>query len=44
MRSLSIWQMDLTSTDKRPALLVSSTSNTDQGPGPQFSPDGAKLA
>jgi Tol biopolymer transport system component/DNA-binding winged helix-turn-helix (wHTH) protein len=45
MRSLSIWQMDLSSSaDKRPALLVSSTSDTDQGPAPQFSPDGKKLA
>jgi Tol biopolymer transport system component/DNA-binding winged helix-turn-helix (wHTH) protein len=45
LRSLSIWQMDLSeSGDKRPYLLVSSTSDTDQGPGPQFSPDGQKLA
>lgn len=44
LRSLSIWQMDLTQTDKRPYLTVSSTSDTDQGPGPQFSPDGQKLA
>ncbi len=43
-RSLSIWQMDLESNDKRPYVLVSSTSDTDQGPGPQFSPDGQKLA
>ena len=43
-RSLSIWQMDLTESDKRPYLAVSSTSDTDQGPGPQFSPDGQKLA
>lgn len=44
-RSLSIWQMDLSaSADKRPYVIVSSTSNTDQGPGPQFSPDGTKLA
>lgn len=45
LRSLSIWQMDLTeSGEKRPYLSVSSTSDTDQGPGPQFSPDGQKLA
>jgi len=45
LRSLSIWQIDLTdSRDKRPYLVVSSTSDTDQGPGPQFSPDGQKLA
>jgi Tol biopolymer transport system component/DNA-binding winged helix-turn-helix (wHTH) protein len=45
LRSLSIWQMDISdSGDKRPYLIVSSTSDTDQGPGPQFSPDGKKLA
>ena len=45
LRSLSIWQLDLAnSTDKRPYLVVSSTSDTDQGPGPQFSPDGKRLA
>lgn len=44
LRSLSIWQMDLATSDKRPYLAVSSTSDTDQGPGPQFSPDGQKLA
>ncbi len=43
-RSLSVWQMDLAQPDKQPHLLVSSTSDTDQGPGPQFSPDGQKLA
>jgi Tol biopolymer transport system component/DNA-binding winged helix-turn-helix (wHTH) protein len=45
LRSLSIWQMDVSdASDKRPYLIVSSTSDTDQGPGPQFSPDGQKLA
>jgi Tol biopolymer transport system component/DNA-binding winged helix-turn-helix (wHTH) protein len=45
LRSLSIWQMNLAeSHDKHPYLIVSSTSDTDQGPGPQFSPDGQKLA
>jgi Tol biopolymer transport system component/DNA-binding winged helix-turn-helix (wHTH) protein len=45
LRSLSIWQMDISEQgDKRPYLSVSSTSDTDQGPGPQFSPDGQKLA
>jgi Tol biopolymer transport system component len=45
LRSVSIWQMNLNdSNDKRPYLAVSSTSDTDQGPGPQFSPDGKKLA
>lgn len=44
-RSLSIWQIDLNDhEDKRPFLLISGTSDTDQGPGPQFSPDGTKLA
>ena len=44
IRSLSVWQMDLATPDKQPHLLVSSTSDTDQGPAPQFSPDGQKLA
>ena len=45
LRSLSIWQLDLSDTrDKRPYLIVSSTSDTDQGPGPQFSPDNKRLA
>ncbi len=44
LKNLSIWQIDLTSADHRPYLVVSSTSDTDQGPGPQFSPDGLRLA
>jgi Tol biopolymer transport system component/DNA-binding winged helix-turn-helix (wHTH) protein len=45
LRSLSIWQMNISdSDDKRPYLTVSSTSDTDQGPGAQFSPDGKRLA
>ena len=45
LRSLSIWQLDLSGPiEKRPHLVVSSTSDTDQGPGPQFSPDGKRLA
>jgi Tol biopolymer transport system component len=45
VRSLSIWQMDLSdSPDKRPYLIVSSTSDTGSGTRPQFSPDGKKLA
>ena len=45
LRGLSIWQMNLAAGgDKHPYLTVSSTSDTDQGPGPQFSPDGQKLA
>lgn len=44
-RSLSIWEMNLSpALDHRPYVLISSTSDTDQGPGPQFSPDGKKLA
>ena len=44
-RSLSIWQLDLSNPEeKHPYLVVSGTSDTDQGPGPQFSPDGKKLA
>jgi Tol biopolymer transport system component len=44
-RSLTIWQMDLAGrgiSERR--VLVPLTSQTDQGPGPQFSPDGKKLA
>ena len=45
VRSLSIWQLDLSNPSHHgPSLLVPSTSDTDQGPGPQFSPDGQKLA
>jgi len=45
LRSLSIWQLNLSDPqDRRPYLIVSSTSDTDQGPGPQFSPDGKRLA
>jgi len=43
-KSLSVWEVNLMSPDKRPHILVPSTSDTDQGPGPQFSPDGRKLA
>ena len=45
LRSMSIWQMNLSELhEKHPFLTVSATSDTDQGPGPQFSPDGKKLA
>ena len=45
LRSLSIWQMSLADSGERhPYLIVSFTSDTDQGPGPQFSPDGQRLA
>jgi Tol biopolymer transport system component/DNA-binding winged helix-turn-helix (wHTH) protein len=44
-RSLGVWELDLSNPgEKRPHVLISSTSDTDQGPGPQFSPDGKKLA
>ena len=45
VRSVGIWQMDLSKEgDKRPQVLIASTSDSDQGPGAQFSPDGTKLA
>jgi Tol biopolymer transport system component/DNA-binding winged helix-turn-helix (wHTH) protein len=44
-RSLTIWEMDLPTERKaEPQILMPLTSQTDQGPGPQFSPDGKKLA
>jgi Tol biopolymer transport system component/DNA-binding winged helix-turn-helix (wHTH) protein len=43
-RNLSIWQMDLSASAKERKILIPSTSETDQGPGPQISPDGTKLA
>jgi Tol biopolymer transport system component len=44
-RSLSIWQMDVSVPGKgQSRVLLPATSETDQGPGPQFSPDGRKLA
>lgn len=44
-RNLSIWQMDLShSSGQQSRVLLPATSETDQGPGPQFSPDGKKLA
>jgi len=42
-RGLNIWEMDLSSRGNQQHILVPSTSQTDQGPGPQFSPDGKKL-
>jgi Tol biopolymer transport system component/DNA-binding winged helix-turn-helix (wHTH) protein len=44
MRGLNIWELDLGSKGSEQRILVPSTSQTDQGPGPQFSPDGKKLA
>ena len=43
-RNLHIWERDLTAPDAAPRILIASTSETDQGPGPQISPDGAKIA
>jgi len=42
-RGLNIWELDLRSPTNRQRILVPSTSQTDQGPGPQISPDGKKL-
>lgn len=44
VHGLNIWEMDLSRKDPRDQVLISSISPTDQGPGPQFSPDGKKLA
>lgn len=46
--SLNIWELELAdpnraSEHKEQHILVPSTSETDQGPGPQISPDGRKL-
>jgi len=42
---LNIWQLELSATGQSQAsILVPLTGQTDQGPGPQFSPDGKKLA
>jgi len=43
-RNLSIWEMDLSAPAQGRKMLIPSTSETDQGPGPQISPDGTKLA
>ncbi len=47
--SLNIWELELAAAvpgaaRKEQRVVVSSTSETDQGPGPQISPDGKKLA
>jgi Tol biopolymer transport system component/DNA-binding winged helix-turn-helix (wHTH) protein len=46
IRNLSVWQMDLSASgqEKHSSILIYGTSDTDQGPAPQFSPDGKKLA
>jgi Tol biopolymer transport system component/DNA-binding winged helix-turn-helix (wHTH) protein len=44
-RGLNIWRLELGGgSPAEEGLLVPLTSQTDQGPGPQFSPDGTKLA
>ncbi|HTP70325.1 MAG TPA: winged helix-turn-helix domain-containing protein [Dongiaceae bacterium] len=43
-RNLHIWERDLTTPTRDPRILIASTSETDQGPGPQISPDGKKVA
>jgi len=47
--SLNIWELELADSQraaerKEQRILVPSTSETDQGPGPQISPDGRRLA
>ena len=47
--SLNIWELELKAQGagverREQRILVSATSETDQGPGPQISPDGKKLA
>jgi len=42
---LNIWQLELSATGHgQGSILVPLTGQTEQGPGPQFSPDGKKLA
>ena len=44
-RGLNIWQLDVATKEKsEPSILVPQTGQTDQGPAPEFSPDGRKLA
>jgi len=44
-RGLNIWQLDLTASgNSQRTLLLPLTGQTDQGPAPQISPDGTKLA
>lgn len=44
VHGLNIWEMNLSQKNPEDRVLISSISPTDQGPGPQFSPDGKKLA
>ena len=43
-RSLNIWELNLSDPPQPPRILVTATSETDQGPAPQVSPDRRKLA
>jgi Tol biopolymer transport system component/DNA-binding winged helix-turn-helix (wHTH) protein len=45
VHGLNVWTMDIENnpTDES-HVLISSASQTDQGPGPQYSPDGTKIA
>jgi Tol biopolymer transport system component/DNA-binding winged helix-turn-helix (wHTH) protein len=43
IRNLSVWEMNLSNPAEK-QVLIPLASSTDQGPGPQFSPDGKKLA
>lgn len=45
VHGLNVWTQDLTRNPLPEArVLISSASQTDQGPGPQYSPDGTKIA
>ena len=43
-RALNIWELDLSGTSPSPRIIIPSTSETDQGPAPQLSPDKTKVA
>ena len=46
-RALNIWELDLhasAAAQNQPRILIPSTSETDQGPAPQISPDNKKIA
>ncbi len=45
LKSLSVWELDVRHAQtEHPHILIPATTDTDQGPGAQFSPDGEKLA
>ena len=43
-RNLHVWERHLSEPGAKPRILIASSSETDQGPGPQISPDGKKVA